>query len=388
MLSGRLAMTFNQNVFSHSVSQVRLGDYITRSTANNRDLKYGANLIEGVTNEGVFSTPKGNLLDIDLQPYKIVQNGAFVYNPSRLDLGSIAYRTSGLCIVSHLYIVFYLNDLGKKKIDPEYLYMYFRRDQFYREVTFRNFGSQRPEFNFDNMSDIVIPLPDILVQKKFVNVYKSLIANQQSYERGLEDLKIVCDSYIENLRRSIPITKIGPYLTEINQRNDIGLNINAVRGLTTAKQIIPTKADMSGVSLTNYKVIQPGQIAYVPDTSRRGDKVSLGYNDTTESFLLSSISIVFETNHDFLLPDYLMLFLTRSEFDRYARFNSWGSARETFDWDEMCNIKIPIPDIKVQKSIAQIYRAYIMRKRINDQLKAQIKAICPVLIRGSLENGG
>lgn len=381
-------MTFNQNVFSHSVSQVRLGDYITRSTANNRDLKYGANLIEGVTNEGVFSTPKGNLLDIDLQPYKIVQNGAFVYNPSRLDLGSIAYRTSGLCIVSHLYIVFYLNDLGKKKIDPEYLYMYFRRDQFYREVTFRNFGSQRPEFNFDNMSDIVIPLPDILVQKKFVNVYKSLIANQQSYERGLEDLKIVCDSYIENLRRSIPITKIGPYLTEINQRNDIGLNINAVRGLTTAKQIIPTKADMSGVSLTNYKVIQPGQIAYVPDTSRRGDKVSLGYNDTTESFLLSSISIVFETNHDFLLPDYLMLFLTRSEFDRYARFNSWGSARETFDWDEMCNIKIPIPDIKVQKSIAQIYRAYIMRKRINDQLKAQIKAICPVLIRGSLENGG
>lgn len=86
MLSGRLAMTFNQNVFSHSVSQVRLGDYITRSTANNRDLKYGANLIEGVTNEGVFSTPKGNLLDIDLQPYKIVQNGAFVYNPSRLDL--------------------------------------------------------------------------------------------------------------------------------------------------------------------------------------------------------------------------------------------------------------------------------------------------------------
>lgn len=381
-------MTFNQNVFSHSVSQVRLGDYITRSTANNRDLKYGANLIEGVTNEGAFSTPKGNLLDIDLQPYKIVQNGAFVYNPSRLDLGSIAYRTSGLCIVSHLYIVFYLNDLGKKKIDPEYLYMYFRRDQFYREVTFRNFGSQRPEFNFDNMSDIVIPLPDILVQKKFVNVYKSLIANQQSYERGLEDLKIVCDSYIENLRRSIPITKIGPYLTEINQRNDIGLNINAVRGLTTAKQIIPTKADMSGVSLTNYKVIQPGQIAYVPDTSRRGDKVSLGYNDTTESFLLSSISIVFETNHDFLLPDYLMLFLTRSEFDRYARFNSWGSARETFDWDEMCNIKIPIPDIKVQKSIAQIYRAYIMRKRINDQLKAQIKAICPVLIRGSLENGG
>ena len=188
------------------------------------------------------------------------------------------------------------------------------------------------------------------------------------------------------MRRSIPITKIGPYLTEINQRNDIGLNINAVRGLTTAKQIIPTKADMSGVSLTNYKVIQPGQIAYVPDTSRRGDKVSLGYNDTTESFLLSSISIVFETNHDFLLPDYLMLFLTRSEFDRYARFNSWGSARENFSFSEMQNVEIPIPDISVQQSIVDIYRVYTIRKKINEQLKAQIKNICPILIRGSLED--
>ena len=145
-------MSFNHNRDFLNAPKVRLGDYIKRSTVNNKDERYGIELIEGVTNEGVFSQPKGNPMDVDLKPYKIVNNGAFVYNPSRLDLGSIAYRTDGLCIVSHLYIVFYLNDEGKKKIDPEWLFMYFRRDEFYREVTFRNFGSQRPEFNFNDDS--------------------------------------------------------------------------------------------------------------------------------------------------------------------------------------------------------------------------------------------
>lgn len=102
---------------------------------------------------------------------------------------------------------------------------------------------------------------------------------------------------------------------------------------------------------------------------------------------MSPISTVFGTKEEKLLPKYLMLFFTRMEFDRYARFHSWGSARETFDWSEMCNVEIPIPDVGVQKSIAEMYTAYILRTRINEQLKAQIKNICPILIRGSLEEG-
>ena len=370
-----------------TVRNVRLGDYIRRSTVNNRDEKYGIDLIEGVINVGKFAPPKGNPMDVDLKPYKIVNNGAFVYNPSRLNLGSIAYRTDGMCIVSHLYIVFYLTDEGKKIIDPEWLFMYFRRGEFYREVTFRNFGSQRPEFNFNDMSDIIIPLPDITVQRKYVDIYKAMVANQQSYERGLEDLNLVCDGYIEDLRRRVPSEKIGEYLIESDQRNTSGLPVESVRGISTSKELIPTKANMDGVSLDNYKVVSPGQIAYVADTSRRGDRISLGFNDTQEQFLVSSISTVFGTKKEKLLPEYLMLFFTRAEFDRYARFNSWGSARETFDWDEMCNVEIPVPDISIQKAIAEMYTVYIARTRINEQLKAQIKDICPILIRGSLEEG-
>ena len=90
-----------------ALTNIRLGDYIERSTANNSDLKYGEELITGVNSSGVFAPPKGSTLGVDLKPYKIVNNGAFVYNPTRLNLGSLAYRTEGLCIVSHLYMIFY-----------------------------------------------------------------------------------------------------------------------------------------------------------------------------------------------------------------------------------------------------------------------------------------
>ncbi len=367
------------------LTNIRLGDYIERSTINNKDLKYGTDLIVGVNSQGVFTVPKGNTDGVDLQPYKIVNNGAFVYNPTRLELGSIAYRTEGLCIVSHLYMVFYLNEEGKKIIDPLWLYIYFRRSEFCREVTFRNFGSQRPEFDFNDMSDIIVPLPDIGIQRKYVDIYNSMLANQQSYERGLEDLKLVCDAYIEDLRRNMPCEAIGKYISEYNQRNENGLTLESVRGIATSKEFIDTKANMDGVSLDNYKVVEPGMIAFISDTSRRGDKISLSLNQDNKPYLVSSISTVIKTDDTKLLPNYLFLFFSRNEFNRYARYNSWGSARETFSLEDMCEVEIPVPDIKVQEAITQIHFAYSERKSINETLKSQIKNICPILIKGSIE---
>lgn len=378
-------MSSNRKTSFTNAPRIRLGDYIKRSTENNRDLKYGIELIEGVTNEGVFASPKGNPLDVDLKPYKIVNNGAFVYNPSRLNLGSIAYRTNGLCIVSHLYIVFYLNDKGKKKIDPNWLFMYFRREEFYREVTFRNFGSQRPEFNFNDISDIMIPLPEISVQRKYVAVYKSMVANQQSYERGLDDLKLVCDGYIEDLRRSMPCEVIGKYI----QRHDVRNGKNGskhVMGISTSKQFREPTSKVNKNELSNYKVCKPRQIAFVQTT--HNEKVfAYAFNSTDKDIVISSVNEVFSTDEERLFPEYLCMFFNRSEFDRYARFHSWGSARETFTWNDLVDVQIPIPDIKVQRAIAEIFTVYTTRKQINEQLKTQIKNICPILIRGSLEEG-
>ncbi len=337
--------------------------------------------IRGVAREG-FISPKQDGSDLSI--YNVYYLNDFVFNPARMELNSIALNVFwDKAICSSLYEIFYV--VRTDLLLPEYLNLFIRRDEFARKCWFEAVGSARNYFRVADLSEFDIELPDLPTQQKYVDIYNAMVANQQSYERGLEDLKLVCDGYIEDLRRRVPCEKIGAYLVESDQRNTHGLPVEAVRGIATSKELIPTKANMDGVSLDNYKVVNPGQIAYVADTSRRGDKISLGFNDTQEQFLVSSISTVFGTKKEKLLPEYLMLFFTRAEFDRYARFNSWGSARETFDWGEMCNVEIPIPDIATQKAIAQMYTVYVTRTKINEQLKAQIKDICPILIRGSLE---
>lgn len=366
-----------------ALNKIRLGDYIERSTENNSDLRYGTDLITGVNNEGVFAQPKGDTADVNLKPYKIVKNGAFVYNPTRFDLGSIAYRTEGLCIVSHLYMIFYLNEKGKALIDPLYLYMYLRRKEFRREITFRNFGSQRPEFNFNDISDIIMPLPDIAIQRKYVEVYKAMVTNQKSYEQGLDDLKLLCDSYIEQLSKKIEKEKIGPYIHRHDVRNGRSGTKN-VMGISTSKEFREPTAKVNRNELANYKVVKPRQIGFVQTT--HNEKVfAYAFNNTDKDIVVSSVNEVFSTDESILLPEYLAMFFNRSEFDRYARFHSWGSARETFTWNDLVEVRIPIASIEIQKSIAEIYTVYKERKYINEKLKEDIKNIYSILIKGAIE---
>lgn len=379
-------MRSNHYTVFPNAPKARLGDYIMRSTVNNRDEKYGIELIEGVTNEGVFASPKGSPLDVDLKPYKIVNTGAFVYNPSRLNLGSIAYRTGGLCIVSHLYIVFYLNEEGKKRIDPDWLFMYFRRNEFYREVTFRNFGSQRPEFNFNDMSDIMIPLPDIAVQQKYVAIYKAMVANQQSYERGLEDLKLTFDALVDNLKNTATRKPVRDLLVEVDNRNSDG-EIVDVQGINIFKQFMPSVADTNGVDLSKYKVVKKGQFAYSGMQTGRDECIRIALFDKDEPIIISPAYTVFEIKDGTVLPEYIMMWFSRKESDRRGWFMSDSSIRTNLDLERFYEIGIPLPDEKMQKSIVDLYKLYILRRSINEQLRAQIKDICPILIRGSLEEG-
>lgn len=336
-----------------------------------------------------FMPTVANTEGLDESNYKVVRKDRFVFSGMQTGRDECIrismYLLDKPIIVSPAYTTFEI--VATEIVLPTYFFMLFLSKERDRLGWFYSDGSIRSNLDWDRFCDIELNLPDLPTQQKYVDIYKAMVANQQSYERGLEDLKLVCDGYIEDLRRNLPCEKIGQYLVESDQRNESGLSVDFVRGLSTNKEMILTKANMNGVGLDGYKTVAPGQIAYVPDTSRRGDKISLGFNDTNDTYIVSAIYTVFGTNTEYLIPEYLMLFLTRSEFDRYARYNSWGSARETFDWEEMCNVQIPIPDIKVQKAIAEVYAAYTVRKQINEQLKAQIKDICPILIKGSLEEG-
>ena len=372
-----------------ALTKYKLGSLLELLDDRNSNLKYGIDDVKGISIQKIFIETKADMTGVSLKPYILVKPDSFAYVTVTSRNGekiTIAHNdTENTYIVSSSYVVFKVSrpDL----LLSDFLFMLFNRPEFDRYARFNSWGSARETFSWEEMCDIDIDLPSITVQQKYVDIYNSMLANQRCYERGLENLKLVCDAYIENLRRKTPTQEIGAYLTQSDRRNDIGLTVDFVRGLATSKAMIPTKADMDGVSLNNYKVVPPRYIAYVPDTSRRGDKVSLGFNDTDETFLVSSISTVFGTDLSVLIPEYLMLFLTRSEFDRYARFNSWGSARETFNFEDMCDVEIPIPDISVQKAIADIFTAYNTRKLINERLKAQIKDLCRILVKGAVEEG-
>lgn len=369
------------------LNKIRLGDYIIRSTQNNRDLKYGVELISGVTSQGVFAIPKGDPIDVNLKPYKIVNNGAFVYNPTRLDLGSIAYRTDGLCIVSHLYMVFYLTEEGKRIIDPTWLYIYFWRNEFLREVTFRNFGSQRPEFNFEDMSDIIIPLPDLPTQQKYVDVYNAMVANQQAYERGLENLKLTCDALIDKVKHTAIKKAIRELLAEVDNRNDNGTVTN-VQGINIEKQFMPSVADITGVDLKKYKLVQNGQFAFSGMQTGRDKCIRIALYREDKPIIISPAYTVFETKDTTVSPEYIMIWFSRMETDRHGWFMSDSSIRTNLDLDRFYEIEIPVPNEKMQKAIVDIYTVYTLRRNTNEQLKKQIKDICPILIRGSLEDGG
>lgn len=366
------------------LTKYKLGELI--ETIDERNA-YGIRDFYGININKEFMPTVANTDGLDESKYKVVRKNRFVYSGMQTGRDECIrismYTGDDPIIVSPAYTTFEVT--ATSIIIPEYFFMFFLSHERDRLGWFYSDSSIRSNLDWDRFCDIDINLPSINLQQKYVNIYKAMLTNQQAYETGLEDLKLVCDAYIEDLKRSLPLKKIGNYIIQSDSRNDQGLNVDYVRGLAVSKEMITTKADMNGVSLNNYKIVPPGYIAYVPDTSRRGDKMSLGFNDTEETFLVSSISTVFSTDRSHLVPEYLMLFFCRDEFDRYARFHSWGSARETFDWEEMCDVMIPIPDIKTQEAISNIYKIYKERQKINEKLKVRMKNLCPILIKGSRE---
>ncbi len=334
--------------------------------------------IRGVAREG-FISPKQDGADLSI--YNVYYLNDFVFNPARMELNSIALNTFwDKAICSSLYEIFYISRTDL--LLPEYLNLFIKRDEFARKCWFEAVGSARNYFRVADLSEFDIELPDLPTQQKYVDIYKSMVANQQSYERGLEDLKLVFTGYIENLRRNETTCKIGDYITPYSEKNT-DESITLEQGINIEKKFITPQRSNS--NLQGRKIVRHGQFAYC--TQLNNANVAIAYRDGDDC-VVSSVYDVFEiTRKTELLPEYLLVWLIRPEFGRYVYWASEGSAYEFLNYNNLANYEIPIPDIKIQKAIADIYNAYITRKRINEQLKAQIKDICPILIRGSLKEG-
>lgn len=353
----------------------------------NQDGRYSGNDVIGVsTNKGLIET-KANLNGVNLLPYKILAPGnfAFVADTSRRgDKMALAYNdTTRTYIVSTWYVVFRVKETASKILSAKWLYLYFNRPEFDRYARANSWGSAREYFWFSDMEDIEIELPPIEVQRKYVAIYEAMLANQRAYEQGLDDLKLICDLKMNDLVQHGIRSKLGNYIVRQDVRNSDNA-IKNVKGVSTLKQFREPTSKVDRNNLANYKVVHPGWFSFV-QTTHNEKCFAFAYNNGNEDIVVTSVNEVFSINDDELDPYYLSLFFNRLEFDRYARFHSWGSARETFTWSDLVEVDIPYVKIELQKAISDVYRAWMLRKSVNDRLKDQLKDICPILIRGAIE---
>ena len=347
---------------------------------------FGITDFYGININKEFMPTVANTEGLDETNYKVVRKNRFVFSGMQTGRDECIrismYLHDKPIIVSPAYTTFEV--VATDVIIPTYFFMLFLSKERDRLGWFYSDGSIRSNLDWDRFCDIELNLPDISTQQKYVDIYKAMVANQQSYERGLADLKLVCDGYIEDLRRKMPCEKIGPYIEKVDERNsNLSLGVADVKSVNMDGTFAETVANVDADRIHTYKVVKPNEFAY----TNRINIGSIARRLPEDGNCLVSASYdVFEiTNKESLLPEYLTLWIRRSEFFRSTGFYAVGSVKDNFSVDMMKLLKIPIPDIFIQQAIVNLYQVYLTRKEINEQLKNQIKDICPILIKGSLE---
>ena len=184
-----------------------------------------------------------------------------------------------------------------------------------------------------------------------------------------------------------PYHRLGDYIREVNVRNS-DLKVTNLLGVSVSKEFMPSIANTIGTDMSTYKIVKKGQFVYIADTSRRGDKIAIALLSDYDNAIVSQAYTIFEIiDHEALLPEYLMMWFRRPEFDRYARFHSHGSAREVFDWDELCDVKLPVPPIARQREIVAEYATLTNRIRLNEQMIAKLEETAQALYRKMFVEG-
>ena len=366
----------------------KLGELIELLEYTNSDLQYCIDDVRGVNNLKHLMPTKADMNGRDLSKFQIVKPGEFVFNHRTSRNGgkfSIALNDENAPVIcTEDYVVFRIKPESKNTLIEEWLYLYFNRSEFDRYVITSSWGSSTEFYNWEDLCDIDIELPDLPIQQKYVDIYNAMVANQQAYERGLEDLKLTCDAYIEDLRRKMPCERIGKYIEERNEKNENN-EISLFQGVNVDHIFIEPKRVAEDSE--NGSIVRTGQFAFNKVMKAHNTKLPVALREGPDCVVSNSYQVFEVIDKNKLLAKYLLLWLNRSETQRYAGFISFGTTRDIFTFDDMGEISIPMPNIQVQQNIIDMFSVYQSRRKINEQLKAQIKDICPILIKGSLEEG-
>lgn len=323
---------------------------------------------------------------VSLTSYKLMPPHYFAYVPDtsrRGDKISLALNTTAeTFLVSSISVVFSVS--RSDILLTDYLFMYFNRPEFDRYARFNSWGSARETFDWSEMCDIDIELPPIEIQQKYVDIYNAMLANQRDYENGLEDLKLAVDAIIDQYKHIAKRIPLKDLLVDVDVRNE-GESVKTVYGVTMAKKFIPSVANLDGLNLSKYKLVAKGQLACNFMHVGRDESLPIAINNTENPILVSPAYFVFDTKTSDCLAEYVLMWLSREESGRYCWYISDTSVRGGFSLDCFYDIEIPVPEIKIQQYLADLFIVYQLRREINEQLKAQIRGLCPILIRGSLD---
>lgn len=360
---------------------VKLGDYIEQSDERNSKSLYDINQVKGISTGKEFIETKANLEGVNLSSYKTVPPRFYAFVPDtsrRGDKMALGFNKSNeTYLISSIYCVFYVKDTSL--LLPEFLYLLFNRPEFDRYARFNSWGSAREIFSWADMKNIEIPLPSLSEQQKVVNAWKAFREIKEQNEAKAEPLMQLCQSYIQELKHKYPKQEIGPYINRIDERNSDN-SIKEVRSVSVTKEFNLTNAKVDKNNLSNYKIVRENQISFVQTTGNE-KCLCAAVNHLGFPIVVTSVNEVFETNEDFLLADYLHILFRRKETDRYARFHSWGSARETFTWEDMKRFAIPLPPLDVQRAIVNIYKCANEAKQIAAEADRLSREVCPALLQ-------
>ncbi len=360
---------------------IRFGDHIELLSQKCNIPNLSADDISGINRDKEFFEPSRQVGE-DTSNYKSVSSGYFACNLMHVGrdvvLPIALNTTEKTKVVSPAYTIFKLKT--EDTLLSKFLFMLLKSDEKDRFFWFHCDSSVRDGMDWNAFCDIELDLPPVEIQRKYVAIYECLLANLHSYENKLEELKLVCDGYIEVLRKKYPSNLCG-CLVASDERNILS-NAKLEMGVSIEKIFIPTKANSSDVS--NQKIVYPGQFAFNSNTSRNSDTISIAFNDSNENYAVSNTYVVFKCI-DSINPKFLKLWFNRDEFNRFARFNSWGSARETIGLTDIEAYEIGLPPIEIQNAIVEVFNVYNERKEYVNRLKNIIKDICPLLVRGAIK---
>lgn len=367
------------------LTDILLGELIEPCNEKNGNEIYGLDAVKGVSTGKVFIETKANMEDVSLKSYLLVKPRQFAFVPDtsrRGDKIALAFNNSNnTYLISAIYEVFQVKDTDR--LIPEYLYMWLRRSEFDRYSRYNSWGSAREVFSYNDMCSISLKLPSHLIQQNVVDAYSGLSENLLAYTDGLEDLKMTCDIYMDNIKKEYPRDSVGNLLKEIDVRNRDS-KITNVLGINIEKSFMPSVANLAETDITKYKVIGKGQFAYSPMQTGRDETIRVALFDQDEKVVISPAYSVLEVKNEKVLPEYLMVWFKRKESDRLGWFLSDGSVRASLEVNRFFEIEIPIPPKPIQQSIVDIYHAQYERKEVADKLNNTLREICPVLIKQSL----